>query len=169
MKGTRVWSLTQKDSTWCRVTKPVSPNYWSHPSAPQQAQPPQWEARAPRLERARRQSQRSGAARTNKQNQRWIVWYPYPGRPSYRRGQEAGDSESAWSSAAPGLGGSHWGRGPCRGASGLSRRLDSAGHSCHRRQAFHSFASSTPSPRLRYRKYHQDKVRATKLKISHFS
>ena len=30
MQGTRVWSMVQEDSTHCRATKPMCPNYWAY-------------------------------------------------------------------------------------------------------------------------------------------
>ena len=70
MQGTRVQALVWEDPTCCRTTRPVSHNYWacalepaSHDCwglhatttearvpracAPQQEEPPQWEARTP--------------------------------------------------------------------------------------------------------------------------
>ena len=49
MQGTWVWSLVQEDSTWCRVIKPGSHNYFAHmPTdlALQQEKSCQWEAHA---------------------------------------------------------------------------------------------------------------------------
>ena len=46
MKGTRVPSLVQEDSTCCGAAKPMCPNFWdcSRAHAPEQEPPPQWEA-----------------------------------------------------------------------------------------------------------------------------
>ena len=63
MQGTQVWSLVWKDPTSCRAAKPLCHSYWARapwilePTCPracglQQEKPPQWEARAPQLEKS---------------------------------------------------------------------------------------------------------------------
>ena len=78
MQGARVHALVREDPTCGRATKPVcrnywacsleptSHNYWAHmprARAPQQEKLPQWEARAPQLEKARAQQKRPNAAK----------------------------------------------------------------------------------------------------------
>ena len=93
MQGTQVCVLVREDPTCCGATKPVchnywactlepaSHNYWAHEAqllsphattiearkprvrALQQEKPPQWEARAPQLEKARAQQQRPNSAK----------------------------------------------------------------------------------------------------------
>ena len=88
MQGTRVQPLVQEDPTCRGATKPVSHNYWAcalepasrnywarvpRAGAPQQEEPPQWEARSPQLEKVHVQQRRPNAAKNkknkNKKNQ----------------------------------------------------------------------------------------------------
>ena len=78
IQGTRVRALVRENSTCRGATKPVHHNYWACALEPashnywarmprahalQQEKPPQWEARAPKLEKARAQQRRPNTAK----------------------------------------------------------------------------------------------------------